>query len=82
MVGRQGATVERRGARKRVVLGLVGGAVVGLVAAPTAVSAAERGSTNFIVEAPRQVSVDANPLRLYVQPQVAVDPDDPSVLAL
>ena len=65
-----------------MVLGLAGGAVVGLVGAPTVVSAAEGGNTNFIVEAPRQVTQDANPLRLYVQPQVAVDPDDPSVLAL
>ncbi len=65
-----------------MVLGLVGGAVVGLVGAPTAVSAAEGGNTNFLVEAPRQVTQDANPLRLYVQPQVAVDPNDPSLLAL
>jgi len=65
-----------------VVLGLVGGAVVGLVAAPTVVSAAEGADTGFIVEAPRQVTQDDNPVRLYVQPQVAVDPDDPSVLAL
>ncbi|MGI8536764.1 MAG: sialidase family protein [Mycobacteriales bacterium] len=65
-----------------MVLGLVGGAVVGLVAAPTAVSAAQGADTGFIVEAPRQVSQDANPVRLYVQPQVAVDPNDPSVLAL
>ncbi len=65
-----------------MVLSLVGGAVVGLIAAPTAVSAAEGGNTNFIVEAPRQVTEDVNPLRLYVQPQVAVSPDDPSILAL
>ncbi len=35
-----------------------------------------------VVEAPRQVGSDGNPLRLYVQPQVAVHPDDPSIVAL
>ncbi|MGI8536765.1 MAG: hypothetical protein ACR2K2_09760 [Mycobacteriales bacterium] len=65
-----------------MVLGLVGGAVVGLVAAPTAVSAAEGADPGVIVEAPRQVSEDTSPVRLFANPQVAVSPDDPSTVVV
>lgn len=57
--------------------------MAGLLAAPGGARAQNAGSdTGFVVEAPRQVGSDGNPLRLYVQPQVAVHPDDPSILAL
>ncbi|MDQ3305600.1 MAG: glycoside hydrolase [Actinomycetota bacterium] len=54
-----------------------------LLAVPLGAGAQGAGSdTRFVVEAPRQVGTDGNPVRLYVQPQVAVHPDDPSLLAL
>lgn len=57
--------------------------MAGLFAVPGGARAQNAGSdTEFVVEAPRQVGSDGNPLRLYVQPQIAVHPDDPSTLAL
>ncbi|CAN5673057.1 hypothetical protein BH24ACT2_BH24ACT2_11970 [soil metagenome] len=57
-------------------------ASTGLLAVPGGAGAQGAGSDGFVVEAPRHVGTDGSPLRLYVQPQVAVHPDDPSVLAL
>ncbi len=66
--------------RLAVAVAVAMGSLVGVT---SGAGAQDAGSdTGFVVEAPRQVGSDANPVRLYVQPQVAVHPDDPSVLAL
>ncbi|MDQ3610809.1 MAG: glycoside hydrolase [Actinomycetota bacterium] len=67
--------------RRNIVV--VAAAVVGLLAVPGGAGAQEgTDSVGFVVEAPRQVTMDPKPLRLYVQPQIAVHPDDPSIVAM
>lgn len=68
--------------RRNVALG-VAVAMGSLLAIPIGAGAQGAASEGgFVVEAPRQVGTDGNPVRLYVQPQVAVHPDDPSIVAL
>jgi hypothetical protein len=70
--------VSKRNAALAVVV-----ALGSLLLLPPGADAQTAGSgTDFVVEASRQVGSDANPVRLYVQPQVAVHPDDPSMVAL
>ncbi len=74
----RGDEVPRRNFAFAVVV-----AMSGLLAVPGGAGAEDAGSdAGFVVEAPRQVLSDGDPLRLYVQPQVAVHPDDPSIVAL
>lgn len=74
---------SRRGVTTaRVGRGLAAGAAIGLLAAPSGVRAQEGEDAAFLVEAPRQVSEDANPVRLITNPQVAVAPDDPSTVVM
>ncbi len=68
---------------KRDVTVAAAAAAALLLMLPPGAGAQNVGSdAGFVVEAPRQVLSDGDPLRLYVQPQVAVHPDDPSIVAL
>jgi hypothetical protein len=68
--------------RRNVALAIAA-AMGSLLAVPSGAGAQGASSEGgFVVEAPRQVGNDGNPVRLYVQPQVIAHPDDPSVLAL
>jgi hypothetical protein len=68
--------------RRNVALAIAA-AMGSLLAVPSGAGAPGASSEGgFVVEAPRQVGNDGSPVRLYVQPQVAAHPDDPSVLAL
>ncbi len=60
-------------------------AVLSLAAAlgaPGGAGAQESGRGGPVVEAARQVTVDPDPTRLYVTPTLAVDPGDPSTVAM
>lgn len=58
--------------------------LMSLVAAGGHVSAVAQGvaAPGVVVEAPRQVTADPNPVRLYSNPAVAVDPNDPSTVVV
>lgn len=57
-------------------------AVVVLAAAATPASAIETGSSEVVVEAPRQVTAGTSPVRLFDIPALAVHPDDPTTVVM
>lgn len=60
--------------------------VVTMLALPVGAGAQENGGggdrLGVVVEAPRQVSEDANPVRLFTNPQLAVAPDDSATVVM
>lgn len=68
-------------AKKRLAVALAC-AAMGVALLPVSSGAQEEGGDGPVVEASRQVTRDANPVRLFATPEIAVHPDNPNMLAL
>lgn len=81
----QGSRSKRTGPGIRVVAALAVGLLAAALAGGGVASGQAPGSgtrTDVAVEAPRPLTTDPNPIRLFATPAVAVHPDDPSTVVV